>query len=113
MEKGQQMEMDTLSQLKELLTTRFDHLEKVIQGNEDRNSEDHKGMKRNIAELYEENKTQNKEIDDRFDKQGERMGKTEQALARMDERHKMTVWFVGLAVGVVSGVVSFVISLIL
>jgi ElaB/YqjD/DUF883 family membrane-anchored ribosome-binding protein len=112
MEKGQQMEMDTLSQLKELLTTRFDHLEKVIQGNEDRNSEDHKGMKRNIAELYEENKTQNKEIDERFDKQGERMGKTEQALARMDERHKMTAWFIGLGVGVVSGIVGFVMNLI-
>ena len=40
------------------------------------------------------------------------MGETEKALARMDERHKMTVWFVGLGVGIVSGVVSFVMNLI-
>ena len=106
------MEKELFDQLKELLTEKFNHLEKTIQGIEDRNTEDHRTMKQQIGELFEENKKQNKEVDERFDRHGVRMGKHEAEQARMDERHKMAIWFVGLGVGVASGIVSFVISLI-
>jgi hypothetical protein len=105
------MDQALFDQLKELLTAKFDHLEKTIQGNEDRNTADHNSMRHQIAELFEENKKQNKEFDERFDKQGQRMGKHEADLARMDERHKLTAWFIGLGVGVVSGIVGFVMNL--
>ena len=50
------MEKELFDQLKELLTEKFNHLEKTIQGIEDRNTEDHRTMKQQIGELFEENK---------------------------------------------------------
>lgn len=106
------MNEEWFGRLEKHFDSRFDAVEKLITSNDNRNAMEHEKLRGSIEKLFEENKAQNAEVDTRFFKTGERIGKIEAESARMDERHKMSIWFVGIGVTVISGIVSFAIKMI-